>query len=224
MEHAVTKDKMKDLMAKFKKGKEFRQDPPPLPNQSPPGGGQYSRKGTGKVLILESRAPSRILHNSSSRVTPLPSTHSNESRLPQRKLVFPGDSPCSRLHHTEKPRKRMTSCSLSSRKMRSPSDETPIVARTACSRVRCELGCHCALFKYFIRSMKNQVNRQIFPPARSEVLGLTGCLLVTVSWSHILICYQHLQNVSTKPTCPARTGGSPANADGRAVTLSPTPL
>lgn len=132
MEHAVTRDKMKDLMAKFKKGKEFRQAPPPLPNQT--SSGQLSRKSTGKVLILESRAPSRLLHNSSSRVTPLSSAHTNEARLAQRKLVFPGDA-CSHFHHSEKSRKRMASCSLSSRKVRSPSNETPIISRKTYSRV-----------------------------------------------------------------------------------------
>lgn len=128
-EHAVTRDKMKELMAKFKKGREFRQAP--LPSQP---SGQLSRKGTGKVLILESRTPSRMLHNPSSRVTPLSSAHANEARLAQRKLVFPGDT-CSRLHHPEKSRKRMASCSLSSRRVCSPSNETPIISRKACSRV-----------------------------------------------------------------------------------------
>ena len=130
-EHAVTRDKMKELMAKFKKEREFRQAPPPLSTQT--AGAQLSRKGTGKVLILESRAPSRLLHNSSSRVTPLSSAHANEARLPQRKLVFPGGGDaCPRLHHSGKAKKRMGSCSFTSR---SPDEATSTVSHRQCSRV-----------------------------------------------------------------------------------------
>lgn len=133
-EHAVTRDKMKELMAKFKKEREFRQALPPLPQNT--AGAQLSRKGTGKVLILESRASSRLLHNSSSRVTPLSSAHANEAtRVPQRKLVFPGEDTCSHLHNSGKPKKRMASCSLTSRRVRSPDETTPIISHKACSRV-----------------------------------------------------------------------------------------
>ncbi len=135
MEHAVTRDKMKDLMAKFKKGKGFRQAPPPLPSQA--SSSHLPRKSTGKLLILESRAPSRMLHNSSSRVAPLPSAHTNEAKLAQRKLVFPGDT-CSHVHPSGKPRSRITSCSVTSRaalRVRSPSEEAPIISRKTCSRV-----------------------------------------------------------------------------------------
>lgn len=117
---------MKELMAKFKKEREFRQEPHTLPSHT---SNQLSRKGTGKVLILDSRASSRLL-NSSSRVTPL-SALTNETRLPQRKLVFPGD-PCPRLRQSGKQRKRMTSCSLAS----SADDKTPIISRKTRSRVR----------------------------------------------------------------------------------------
>ena len=131
MEHAVTRDKMKDLMAKFKK----RQSPPSLPNQT--ASSHAPHKGTGKLLILESRAPSRMLHSTSSRVTPLSSAHAKEAKLSQRKLVFPGDT-CSHIHPSGKPRSRITSCSLASRtsrRMRSPSEEAPIISRKTCSRV-----------------------------------------------------------------------------------------
>ena len=108
-------------MAKFKKEREFRQAPSPPQTTS----AQLSRKSAGKVLILESRAPSRLLHNSSSRVTPLSSAHTNEARLAQRKLVFPPTEACPHLHGQPKPKKRMAS-SLASRRLRSPSEAAPI--------------------------------------------------------------------------------------------------
>lgn len=129
---------MKGLMAKFKKDREFRRAPTSLPSQ--PSAAQLSRKGTGKVLILDSRASSRLLHNSS-RVTPLSSARANEARLTQRKLVFPGHGVD--LHHSSgKPKKRMASCSLASRRVRSPDETTPIIAHKACSRVRSFYGLH----------------------------------------------------------------------------------
>lgn len=132
-EHAVTRDKMKELMAKFKKEREFRQAPSSLSTQT--AGTQLSRKGTGKVLILESRAPSQLLHNSSSQVTPLSSSHANEARLPQRKLVFPGGDTCPHLRHSGKPKKRMGSCSFTSRKGQSSDEATPTVSHKPSSRV-----------------------------------------------------------------------------------------
>lgn len=124
-DHAITRDKMKELMAKFKKERQFRQAPSPPQTTS----AQLSRKSAGKVLILESRAPSRLLHNSSSRVT---SAHANEARLAQRKLVFPPTETCPHLHGQPKPKKRMAS-SLASRRLRSPSEATPI---KTCSRMQ----------------------------------------------------------------------------------------
>ena len=131
-ETAVTRDKMKELLAKFKKEREFRQAPShPISSQR---SAQLSRKGTGKLLLLESRAPSRLLHNSSSRVTPLSSGRATDARLAQRKLVFPpGD--CTHLHHSVKPKKRLTSCSLTSRRVRSPDETTPIITKKTCPRV-----------------------------------------------------------------------------------------
>lgn len=135
---------MKELMAKFKKEKKFRHAPPPLPSQAT--GAQLARKGAGKVLILESRASSRLLQNSSSRVTPLSAAHTSEARLTQRKLVFPGDT-CPRLHHSGKPKKRMASCSLASRRVRSPDETTPIISHKACSRVCCREMKHFSYLK-----------------------------------------------------------------------------
>ena len=129
---------MKELMAKFKKVKEYRQAPPPLPPQTT--SNQLPHKGTGKVLIVESRSSSRRFHNSSPK-TPLLSPHANEAKLAQRKLVF-SEEEFSHLHHhhhhdhdhlTGKSRKRMTSCSLASRQ--SQEEETPIITRKHCSRV-----------------------------------------------------------------------------------------
>lgn len=135
-EHAVTKDKMKDLMAKLKKGKSYRQPPPP-PYTASSSSNQLPRKGTGKVLILESRTPSRLLHSSAKR-TPLSSARTNEARLAQRKLVFPNDEYLQ--HSGKQTRKRMTSCSLASRRTRNPEEETPIVSRKPCSRLTRETG------------------------------------------------------------------------------------
>ena len=146
-EHAVTKDKMKDLMAKLKKGKSYRQPPPP-PYTASSSSNQLPRKGTGKVLILESRTPSRLLHSSAKR-TPLSSARTNEARLAQRKLVFPNDEYLQ--HSGKQTRKRMTSCSLASRRTRNPEEETPIVSRKPCSRV-CQLSYHIFFlnFNFFI--------------------------------------------------------------------------
>ncbi len=127
---------MKDLMAKFKKGKEYRQSLPPLPNAAPTPSNQLHRKATGKVLILESRATSGLVHNSS-RGTPLSSTShtGGDARVAQRKLVFSGEE-CSHLHHFGRTRKRMTSCSLSSRRLNTPDEKTPVITRSTCPRVR----------------------------------------------------------------------------------------
>lgn len=146
-------------MTKFKREREFRQTPPhPLPNQT---SAQLSRKGAGKVLFLESRASSRLRHNAPSRVTPLSSAHAKEARLlTQRKLVFPagdhlhppsgnllpsgnlagnlhssGNLHPSALHPSGNPKKRLASCSLASRRGRSPDETTPVMTRNACSRV-----------------------------------------------------------------------------------------
>lgn len=152
MEHAITRDKMKELLSKFKKDKEYRHHasslshtpPPPLSTTAAAKPSQLSCKGTGKVLILESRASSRLLHrNSSSRATPLLSTCVNESRQTQRKLLFSGNE-C--LHGQQQTassstgasgsRKRMTSCSLtSSRRTRNRDEEAPCISRKSCSRV-----------------------------------------------------------------------------------------
>lgn len=127
-EHAMTKDKMKGLMAKLKKGKNFRQQP----SYSHMPSSQFSRKGTGKVLILDSRTPSRLL--TASKGAALASTNVSETRRVDRKLVFCEDeqSPSSAVLCSGKARKRITS---SSHKTYDPEQDTPIITRKSCSRV-----------------------------------------------------------------------------------------
>lgn len=81
------RDKVKDLMAKLKKVRSYRQVPP---TQTTP---SLQRKSTSKVLILDSRASSRILHNSS-RGSSLGQAQFNEPgclSTAQRRLMFPAD-------------------------------------------------------------------------------------------------------------------------------------
>ena len=128
MEHDITRDKMKDLMAKLRKGRGYRHHPGHTPSMmaatSKASPSQLPRKGTAKVLILESRASSQLLHTPT-KGSPLPISHTNEHhRMPgaQRKLVFSGEH-CSCCHHSSK---RKSSRSLASKRTRSPEEETPV--------------------------------------------------------------------------------------------------
>lgn len=82
-EHALTRDKMKELMSKLRREKSFRRCQPIGARSS---GSQLQQNGTAKVLILESRASSRLLR--SSNPSPLPPQHSEHRLSAQRKLVF----------------------------------------------------------------------------------------------------------------------------------------
>ena len=100
---------------------------------------QLPRKGTAKVLILESRASSQLLHTPT-KGSPLPISHANEHRMTgaQRKLVFSGEH-CSCCHHNSK---RKSSRSLAAKRTRSPEEETPTGSRKHYPRLKDEVD-HC---------------------------------------------------------------------------------
>lgn len=135
IEHSITRDKVKDLMAKLKKVRSFRQ--PPQSSAS-----NLQRKGTAKVLILDSRASSRLLP-SSSRASPLPQSQFNEvSRLStaQRKLVFSSndDHGCCHCHQssrTPKPGSKRSVRAMAAKRAHSPEVDTPVLGREHFSRV-----------------------------------------------------------------------------------------
>lgn len=141
---------MKDLMAKLRKGRGYRHHTGHASSsvvtatKAPPT--QLPRKGTAKVLILESRASSQLLHTPT-KGSPLPITHSNDHRLAgaQRKLVFSGEH-CSCCHHSSK---RKSSRSLAAKRTRSPEEEAQTVGRKHHPRLREEVmiiaTCHCVV-------------------------------------------------------------------------------
>ena len=135
-EHAVMRDKVKDVMAKLKKVRAYRH--PTLTPSQPPSTA-LQRKSTSKVLILDSRASSRLLHNSS-RGSPLAQTQFNESaRLStaQRRLLFPGDERncchCMQPARSKSGSKRSLR-GVSSKRAHSP-EETPRLDKRHYSRV-----------------------------------------------------------------------------------------
>ena len=139
MEHEVTRDKMKDLMAKLRKGRGYRHHAghtSSVMTASKATPTQLPRKGTAKVLILESRAPSQLLHTPT-KGSPLPVSHANDHRMAgaQRKLVFSGEH-CSCCQHNSK---RKSSRSLAAKRTRSPEEETPTVGRRHHPRLRDEV-------------------------------------------------------------------------------------
>ena len=144
MEHDITRDKMKDLMAKLRKGRGYRHHPGHTPSMvaatSKASPSQLPRKGTAKVLILESRASSQLLHTPT-KGSPLPISHANEHRMAgaQRKLVFSGEH-CSCCHHNSK---RKSSRSLAAKRTRSPEEETQSSrsgSRKQSTRLKDEVG------------------------------------------------------------------------------------
>ena len=134
---------MKDLMAKLRKGRGYRHHPGHTPSMmaatSKASPSQLPRKGTAKVLILESRASSQLLHTPT-KGSPLPVSHVNEHRMTgaQRKLVFSGEH-CSCCHHNSK---RKSSRSLAAKRTRSPEEETPTnnTSRKQSTRLKDEVG------------------------------------------------------------------------------------
>ena len=139
---------MKDLMAKLRKGRGYRHHPGHTPSvmaaTSKASPSQLPRKGTAKVLILESRASSQLLHTPT-KGSPLPVSHTNEHRMTgaQRKLVFSGEH-CSCCHHSSK---RKSSRNLAAKRTRSPEEETPISsARKQSTRLKDEVGFHLCIY------------------------------------------------------------------------------
>ncbi len=133
LENATTRDKMKLLMAKLKKGKTSFHQQGSLHHVH---SGQISRSNTGKVLIVENRAPSRVL-TPGRRSSSLACTHPvDSSRRVDRKLVYHGDEEAATTGHMI--------CSggagqrgVSSHRSRSydPDQDTPIISRKTASRV-----------------------------------------------------------------------------------------
>ena len=125
-EHAMTRDKMAVLMAKLKKGKSFFQ-------KSQISSNQLSRKAIAKDQLLESRTPGRPL--TASRGTLLESTHFNEARRVDRRLVFGRDeqSLSGPVLCSSSGKGRVTSCP---HRTYDPDDqELPVISRKSCSRV-----------------------------------------------------------------------------------------
>ncbi len=126
-EHAVMKDKVKDLMAKLKKVRSYRHSHPTSTLQ---------RKTTSKVLILDSRASSRILHNSS-RGSPLGKSGFNEPLSAQRRLLFPAEDRgcyhCLQSTRSKSGGKRSIR-GVSTKRAHSP-EETPTLGKKHLSRV-----------------------------------------------------------------------------------------
>ena len=119
-------------MAKLKKVRQ-----PPQSSVS-----NLQRKGTAKVLILDSRASSRLLP-SSSRGSPLPPSQFNEvSRLStaQRKLVFSSsdDHGCCHCHQSSrasKPGSKRSVRAMAAKRAHSPEVDTPVLGKEHFSRV-----------------------------------------------------------------------------------------
>lgn len=129
-EHSVMRDKVKDLMAKLKKVRSYRHPPTQPLTASQPPSSSLQCKPTSKVLILDSRAPSRVLH-SSSRGSPLSQAQFNESgRLStaQRRLMFSCEERNCR--HSLQPSRSKSSGKralrgVSSKRAHSSEEETP---------------------------------------------------------------------------------------------------
>ena len=150
MEHDITRDKMKDLMAKLKKGRGYRHHTghtSSMMTASKATPTQLPRKGTAKVLILDSRASSQLLHTPT-KGSPLPSPHTNDHRMPgaQRKLVFSGEH-CSCCHHSSK---RKSSRSLAAKRTRSPEEETQPVHRHHHQRLKDKVT-HMTLYCVYVK-------------------------------------------------------------------------
>ncbi len=115
------RDKVKDVMAKLKKNRSYKQSTPLQPS---------------KVLILESRASSRLLANSS-RGSPLQSRYNEPSRLStaQRRLMFTKeDRSCGRCVGGAN-RGQRSMVGVSCKRSHTPHEETPQVTKKEYSRV-----------------------------------------------------------------------------------------
>ena len=128
----MTRDKMKLLMAKLKKGKNYRQQAASF---------SQLRTGTGKVLIVENRAPSRVL-TPPRRASSIARTHPVDARRVDRKLVFRGEEETatagSHVICSGKGSTKQQPRSFSGHRSRSydPDQDTPIIAaRKTASRV-----------------------------------------------------------------------------------------
>ena len=141
---------MRDLMAKLRKGRGYRHHAGHTASMmaaSKASPSQLPRKGTAKVLILESRASSQLLQHTPTKGSPLPITHANDLNMAgaQRKLVFSGEH-CSCCHHSTK---RKSSRTLAAKRTRSPEEETPTLNRKHYSRLHDEVVCNvCAVYLF----------------------------------------------------------------------------
>lgn len=135
IEHGITRDKVKDLMAKLKKVRSFRQ---PLPKPS----SNLQRKGTSKVLLMDSRASSR-LYPASSRGSPLSQAQLNEPcklSNAQRKLLFSptdehGCCHCSQSVKSSQPGGKRSVKAMAVKPTHSTEADTPVLRKDRYSRV-----------------------------------------------------------------------------------------
>lgn len=130
------RDKVKNLMAKLKKVRSYRQAPPTQMTPS------LQRKSTSKVLILDSRASSRILHNSS-RGSPLGQVQFNEPAClssAQRRLMFPPSEDRGCCHCLSSSSRAKSSCkrllrSVSTKRAHSPEEDSRSLGKKHLPRV-----------------------------------------------------------------------------------------
>ena len=133
----MTRDKMKLLMAKLKKGRDYRRQQASFPQVS---SGKMSRTATGKLLIVDNMGPSRVL-TPARRGSSLAHTHpATDTRRVDRKLVFRGEEESAASHVICGGKVGVEPRAMSGHRSRSydPVQDTPIITRKTASRVGIE--------------------------------------------------------------------------------------